>query len=80
VPYPRCASPATLTLITQQDCPQEEHVITPEDMKSWYAELTPLFVLKKFKPAMVFNWDEAFLHVDDESIAQVCCRHDKNRQ
>jgi len=57
--------------------PQKERVITPEEMKSWYAELTPLFVLKKFKPVMVFNWDEAFLHVDDESIAWVCCRRDK---
>jgi hypothetical protein len=46
-------------------------------MEEWYAEITPLIEEKKFKPCMMYNWDESFLHADEDRIPQVCCQRDR---
>ena len=33
--------------------------------------------LNKYKPALIYNWDEAFLSVDGGKTAHVCSPRDK---
>jgi hypothetical protein len=51
--------------------------LTGEEIQSWFDKLKVLYDKNQYKPALMFNWDEAFICAESNAKTRLCTGRDK---